>query len=170
MSNDGPNGVVLKREISPEEIEERVWSLSNGDLVRTLDKIQQRGQDKDNKVDPWAVAILTELNWREISVVCHKGKSYPVDCNGFLQDPEMWDAGFVDYIKEQEGLSEITDDHWKVLHYLRDYYEKNGIAPMVRILTKVTGFKLKQLFELFPGGPAKGACKMAGLQKPTGCI
>lgn len=99
-----------------------------------------------------------------------KEKEYEVNEDGFLQNYQQWDANFVDYIKEQEGLSEITDDHWRVLHYLRDYYEKNGIAPMVRIMTKVTGYKLKQIYELFPGGPAKGACKMAGLQKPTGCI
>jgi tRNA 2-thiouridine synthesizing protein E len=53
---------------------------------------------------------------------------------------------------------------------LRDYYEKNGIAPMVRVLSKVTGFKLKHIYELFPSGPGKGACKMAGLPKPTGCV
>ncbi len=53
---------------------------------------------------------------------------------------------------------------------LQDYYKKNGIAPMVRILSKVTGFKLKHIYELFPSGPGKGACKMAGLAKPTGCV
>jgi hypothetical protein len=51
---------------------------------------------------------------------------------------------------------------------LQDYYKKNGIAPMVRILSKVTGYKLKHIYELFPSGPGKGACKMAGLAKPTG--
>ncbi|MDQ7835963.1 MAG: TusE/DsrC/DsvC family sulfur relay protein [Humidesulfovibrio sp.] len=50
------------------------------------------------------------------------------------------------------------------------YYKKNGIAPMVRILSKVTGYKLKEIYELFPSGPGKGACKMAGLPKPTGCV
>ena len=53
---------------------------------------------------------------------------------------------------------------------LQEYYEKNGIAPMVRVLSKVTGFKLKHIYELFPSGPGKGACKMAGLPKPTGCV
>ena len=51
-----------------------------------------------------------------------------------------------------------------------DYYKKNGIAPMVRILSKNTGYKLKEVYELFPSGPGKGACKMAGLPKPTGCV
>jgi tRNA 2-thiouridine synthesizing protein E len=100
----------------------------------------------------------------------YKGKTYEVDEDGFLQDPESWDKDFAAYVKEQEGISELTDEHWKVINVLQDYYKKNGIAPMVRILSKVTGFKLKYIYELFPSGPGKGACKMAGLPKPTGCV
>ncbi|MCF8042191.1 MAG: TusE/DsrC/DsvC family sulfur relay protein [Desulfarculaceae bacterium] len=102
--------------------------------------------------------------------VSFKGKDFEVDEDGFLQDPETWDVDFAHYVKEQEGISELSDEHWKVIHYLQDYYKKNGIAPMVRIMTKVTGYKLKQIYELFPSGPGKGACKMAGLAKPTGCV
>ncbi len=58
----------------------------------------------------------------------------------------------------------------QLVETLQEYYEKNGIAPMVRVLSKVTGFKLKHIYELFPSGPGKGACKMAGLPKPTGCV
>jgi len=99
-----------------------------------------------------------------------KGKTWEVDEDGFLQDPESWDKDFAAYVKEQEGISELTEEHWKVIDYLQDYYKKNGIAPMVRIMTKVTGYKLKKIYELFPSGPGKGACKMAGLAKPTGCV
>ncbi len=102
--------------------------------------------------------------------ITYKGKTYEVDEDGFLQDPEQWDEDFVQYVKEQEGIAELTEEHWKVINYLRDYYKKNGIAPMVRILSKVTGYKLKKIYELFPSGPGKGACKMAGLAKPTGCV
>jgi dissimilatory sulfite reductase related protein len=102
--------------------------------------------------------------------VTYKGKSYEVDEDGFIADPEKWDVDFALYVKDQEGISELTDEHWKVIHYLQDYYKKNGIAPMVRIMTKVTGYKLKKIYELFPSGPGKGACKMAGLAKPTGCV
>jgi len=103
-------------------------------------------------------------------VVEYKGKSFEVDEDGFLQSFDMWSPEWVDFVKESEGIAELTDDHWKVLNMLQDYYKKNGIAPMVRILSKVTGFKLKQIYELFPSGPGKGACKMAGLAKPTGCV
>jgi len=65
------------------------------------------------------------------------------------------------------GIEELTDEHWKCINFLQDYYKKNGIAPMVRVFSKVTGYKLKHIYELFPSGPGKGACKMAGLPKPT---
>ena len=64
----------------------------------------------------------------------------------------------------------MTEDHYKVMTFLQEYYEKNGIAPMVRVVSKNTGFKLKEIYDLFPSGPAKGACRMAGLPKPTGCV
>ncbi|MCA1988949.1 MAG: TusE/DsrC/DsvC family sulfur relay protein [Desulfarculus sp.] len=102
--------------------------------------------------------------------VTYKGKTYEVDEDGFLMDPEKWDLDFAYFVKESEGIAELGEEHWKVIHYLQDYYKKNGIAPMVRIMTKVTGYKLKHIYELFPSGPGKGACKMAGLAKPTGCV
>lgn len=105
-----------------------------------------------------------------MAVVEHKGKTFEVDEDGFLQDFNQWSEEWVDYVKEYEGIKELTDEHWKVINFLQDYYQKNGIAPMVRILSKVTGFKLKKIYELFPSGPGKGACKMAGLPKPTGCV
>jgi tRNA 2-thiouridine synthesizing protein E len=101
----------------------------------------------------------------------HKGKSYEVDEDGFLlKGQEEWDENWVDYVKTVEGIAEITDEHQKVIDALQEYYKKNGIAPMVRILSKTTGFPLKRIYELFPSGPGKGACKMAGLPKPTGCV
>jgi tRNA 2-thiouridine synthesizing protein E len=105
-----------------------------------------------------------------MATVEFSGKTYEVDEDGFLQSFDQWDEDWVEYVKEQEGISEVTDEHWKVINMLQDYYKKNGIAPMVRILSKVTGFKLKYIYELFPSGPGKGACKMAGLAKPTGCV
>jgi tRNA 2-thiouridine synthesizing protein E len=98
------------------------------------------------------------------------GKTYSVDEDGFIDDFNNWDEGWMKYVKTQEGIEELTDEHKKVIDVLQDYYKKNGIAPMVRILSKVTKFKLKYIYELFPSGPGKGACKMAGLPKPTGCV
>ena len=98
------------------------------------------------------------------------GKDFTVDEDGFIDDYESFCPEWVQWVKTQEGIEELTDEHHKVVKVLQEYYEKNGIAPMVRILSKVTGFKLKHIYELFPSGPGKGACKMAGLPKPTGCV
>ncbi len=98
------------------------------------------------------------------------GKEFTVDEDGFIDEYESFCPEWVQWVKTQEGIEELTDEHHKVVQVLQEYYEKNGIAPMVRILSKVTGFKLKHIYELFPSGPGKGACKMAGLPKPTGCV
>lgn len=99
-----------------------------------------------------------------------EGQAFSIDEDGFIDDFNNWNHAWVRYVKHTEGIEELTDEHWKVINVLQDYYKKNGIAPMVRILSKVTGYKLKYIYELFPSGPGKGACKMAGLPKPTGCV
>jgi tRNA 2-thiouridine synthesizing protein E len=73
-------------------------------------------------------------------------------------------------VPSTEAVNELTDKHWKVINYLREYYLEFGIAPMIRKLCKKTEFSLKEIYDLFPSGPAKGACKVAGLPKPTGCV
>ncbi len=98
------------------------------------------------------------------------GKNFEIDEDGFLLDYNLYSEEWVEYVKTQEGIDEMTEEHWQVVKVLQDYYEKNGIAPMVRVLSKLTKFKLKHIYELFPSGPGKGACKMAGLPKPTGCV
>ncbi|MBW2063172.1 MAG: TusE/DsrC/DsvC family sulfur relay protein [Deltaproteobacteria bacterium] len=105
-----------------------------------------------------------------MAIVEFKNNKFEVDEDGFLQGFDTWNEDWVEYVKEQEGITEVTEEHWKIIRMLQEYYEKNGIAPMVRILSKVTGYKLKKIYELFPSGPGKGACKMAGLAKPTGCV
>ena len=99
-----------------------------------------------------------------------QGKKFEIDEDGFLLDFALYSDEWKNFVKEQEGIDEITDDHQKVIDILQEYYKKNGIAPMVRVLSKLTGFKLKGIYKLFPSGPGKGACKMAGLPKPTGCV
>ena len=98
------------------------------------------------------------------------GQTFAVDEDGFIDDYTNWNQDWVQLVKKEEGIDELNDEHQLVIKMLREYYEKNGIAPMVRVLSKVTKFKLKHIYELFPSGPGKGACKMAGLPKPTGCV
>jgi tRNA 2-thiouridine synthesizing protein E len=96
--------------------------------------------------------------------------SIEVDEDGFMATPEEWNEAVAAAIATTEGVEGLTEEHWKVVNYLRDYYLKFGVAPMIRKLCKETGFKLNKIYELFPSGPAKGACKVAGLPKPTGCV
>jgi tRNA 2-thiouridine synthesizing protein E len=98
------------------------------------------------------------------------GHSYEVDEDGFLLNPQAWDENVAKDFATTEDISALTDEHWKVINYLRNYYTQFGTAPMVRKVCKETGFKLARIYELFPSGPAKGACKLAGLPKPTGCV
>jgi tRNA 2-thiouridine synthesizing protein E len=99
------------------------------------------------------------------------GKSYDVDEDGFLQELDKWNENFALAYAKEEGIDgSLTEEHWKVINYLRNYYQQFGIAPMIRKLCKETGFDLKKIYQLFPSGPAKGACKLAGLAKPTGCV
>ena len=98
------------------------------------------------------------------------GKMLEIDEDGFIQDPDAWDKAVAAALAKTEGVEELTDDHWIVVDYLREYYLEFSMAPMIRKLCKSTGFKLKEIYDLFPSGPAKGACKVAGLPKPTGCV
>ena len=93
-----------------------------------------------------------------------------IDEDGFIQQPDLWNADVAAALGKTEGVDDLTDDHWKVVNFLREYYTEFGVAPMIRKLCKSTGFKLNEIYALFPSGPAKGACKVAGLPKPTGCV
>jgi TusE/DsrC/DsvC family sulfur relay protein len=104
------------------------------------------------------------------------GKTYETDEEGYLADLNSWDKDVAVVMAKLDDC-ELTDNHWEVINFLREYYEEYQIAPAVRVLTKAIGKKLgkdkgnsKYLYELFPYGPAKQACKYAGLPKPTGCV
>jgi tRNA 2-thiouridine synthesizing protein E len=98
------------------------------------------------------------------------GRKYEVDEDGFLQCPEIWNREVALDFATTEGLADLSEIHWKVVNYIREYWLQNDIAPMVRKICKDTGLKLSDIYDMFPSGPAKGACKVAGLPKPTGCV
>ena len=104
------------------------------------------------------------------------GKTYETDEEGYLTDISEWNEDVAKILAEQENVN-MTEQHWEVINFLREYYNEFQIAPAVRVLTKAIGKKLgpekgtsQYLYELFPYGPAKQACKIAGLPKPTGCV
>ena len=105
-----------------------------------------------------------------MDVFVWQGTEIPVDDDGFIQEPDRWNPEMASALAATDGVEKLTPDHWKVIDYIRAYYKENDIAPMVRRICKETQLNLRQIFDLFPSGPAKGACKVAGLPKPTGCV
>ena len=93
-----------------------------------------------------------------------------MDGDGFMLQPELWNDEVAAIIAKADDIENLTEDHWKVIRVIRQNYEEKGLAPMVRVICKETGLKLKQIYELFPLGPARGACRVAGLPKPEGCV
>ena len=104
------------------------------------------------------------------------GTVYETDEEGYLSNLSDWNAELADAMATEDGC-QMSEFHWEVVNFLREYYDEYQIAPAVRVLTKAIGKRLgkdkgnsKYLYELFPYGPAKQACKYAGLPKPTGCV
>lgn len=93
-----------------------------------------------------------------------------VDDDGYLRDFGAWSEDVAAALAADEGIAALTDDHWTVIGYLRAFQVEKGTAPMIRVLCRETGFSLQRIYELFPGGPAKCACRIAGLPKPDSCV
>ncbi|MBI5836969.1 MAG: TusE/DsrC/DsvC family sulfur relay protein [Candidatus Eisenbacteria bacterium] len=99
------------------------------------------------------------------------GKQLEVNEEGFLVRPGEWTEELALFLaKSAEDLDALGDEHWAVIRFIRGHFEEHGSAPMVRSICKTTGLPLKRVYELFPSGPARGACKLAGLPKPDGCV
>lgn len=105
-----------------------------------------------------------------MSTMTYAGVTVDVDPEGFLTDPQQWTEQIGTEIAEANGLTELTDRHWQVINFMRRTYLQNGSAPSIRTLGKASGVPIKELYELFPKGPAKLAAKIAGIPKPRGCI
>jgi TusE/DsrC/DsvC family sulfur relay protein len=104
------------------------------------------------------------------------GKTFETDEEGYLTNLGEWEPAVAEEMAKEDDLS-LTDEHWEIINFLREYYEEYQIAPAVRVLTKAVGKRLgkekgnsKYLYSLFPYGPGKQACRFAGLPKQTGCI
>jgi tRNA 2-thiouridine synthesizing protein E len=93
-----------------------------------------------------------------------------VDAEGFLTDPQQWTEPLAEEIARANGIEHLTERHWLVIMYMRDTYLATGTAPTIRTLGKASGVPIKELYELFPKGPAKLAARIGGIPKPRGCI
>ena len=105
-----------------------------------------------------------------------QGKQIELDEDGYLVNLGDWVPELATVLAERDGMT-LTEAHWEVINFFRDYYAKYQIAPMIKILVKEIAKSMgpekgntKYLYQLYPAGPAKQACLYAGLPKPTGCV
>jgi TusE/DsrC/DsvC family sulfur relay protein len=105
-----------------------------------------------------------------MSTATYAGTPVEVDAEGFMTDPGQWSREIGEQIAAENGIDELTDRHWTVIDFMREAYLENGTAPSIRTLGKASGVPIKELYQLFPKGPAKLAAKIAGIPKPRGCI
>ncbi|MBN1998082.1 TusE/DsrC/DsvC family sulfur relay protein [candidate division KSB1 bacterium] len=92
-----------------------------------------------------------------------------IDTEGFMTNPDQWTKEIASAIAKEEGV-ELTEAHWKVINFIRKDYSEKGTAPSIRRINKVGGISTKDMYNLFPDGPAKKAAKISGLGKPQGCV
>ena len=97
------------------------------------------------------------------------GKTVQVNDEGFMTNPEEWDKDIAVEIAKEEGIDELTEAHWKVIDFCRAN-AANGSAPTLRQISKGAGVSTKELFGLYPKGPAKKVARISGLGKPEGCV
>ena len=98
------------------------------------------------------------------------GSTVTVDDDGFFADPNEWTEAMATELARDENIDPLTEDHWRVIKFMRTEYFEKGTGPTVRALGKTSGVSVKELYQLFPNGPAKTAAKIAGIPKPRGCV
>ncbi|MDH6455779.1 MULTISPECIES: TusE/DsrC/DsvC family sulfur relay protein [unclassified Streptomyces] len=102
--------------------------------------------------------------------VTYDNTDIAVDDEGFFTEPARWTEPMAEQVAKEAGIDTLTDRHWIVIRFMRDQYAAKGTGPTVRVLGKASGVSVKELYQLFPKGPAKTAAKIAGIPKPRGCI
>jgi dissimilatory sulfite reductase related protein len=98
------------------------------------------------------------------------GIDVEVNDEGFFEQPDQWTEAIGAEVAKEAGIEPMTDRHWQVVKFMRHQYLETGSAPSIRALGKASGVPVKELYQLFPKGPAKLAAKIAGIPKPRGCI
>jgi tRNA 2-thiouridine synthesizing protein E len=105
-----------------------------------------------------------------MSTKVYAGADVPVNEEGFFTEPALWREEMAPEIAREAGVGDLTERHWQVLKFVRAEFAQKGTGPTVRVLGKTSGVAVKELYQLFPKGPAKLAARIAGIPKPRGCI
>ena len=105
-----------------------------------------------------------------MSTKFYSGVEVSLNDEGFFTEPGQWREDMAAEIARENGVSELTDRHWQVIRFMREEFAEKGTGPTVRVLGKASGVGVKELYQLFPKGPAKLAARIAGIPKPRGCI
>jgi tRNA 2-thiouridine synthesizing protein E len=100
----------------------------------------------------------------------YAGTEVSVNDEGFFTDPGQWREDMAAEIAHEAGVGDLTGRHWQVINFMRTEFAEKGTGPTVRALGKSSGVSVKELYQLFPKGPAKLAARIAGIPKPRGCI
>lgn len=98
------------------------------------------------------------------------GREIEVNEDGFMLNPHQWTPAIASEIARESGIDPLTDKHWQVIDFCRRDAADKGAPPAVRRITKNAGVSMKEMYQLFPGGPGILAAKISGLTKPKGCI
>lgn len=105
-----------------------------------------------------------------MSTATYAGVTVALNDEGFFTDPEQWTPAIAAELAKADGIDTLSDPHWQVIDFMRSEYFAKGTGPTVRVLGKASGVSVKELYQLFPKGPAKMAARIAGIPKPKGCI
>jgi len=105
-----------------------------------------------------------------MTTATYAGVTVDVNAEGFFEHPEQWTPEIAVELARTDGIDELTPQHWQVIHFMRSEFASKGTGPTVRVLGKTSGVSVKDLYQLFPKGPAKMAARIAGIPKPKGCI
>jgi TusE/DsrC/DsvC family sulfur relay protein len=99
-----------------------------------------------------------------------QGKTIEFDKDGFMIDPDLWNDKVAAAIAGEEGIDELSEKHWGIVNFIREYWKEHDLAPPVRLICTEVGVSVREIYKLFTSGPARGACRVAGLPKPDGCV
>ena len=122
----------------------------------------------EHRASWWVTAVLLLMFGLALTSMAQKAPTF--DEQGFMADYQEWDRDVASELATEVGIADLTERHWQVIEFVRSDYEAQGDAPTLRRITKAGGVPTKELYKLFPKGPAKKVAYVAGLKKPSGCI